>query len=178
MFLHHGFKVTMRDSPDLYIQMFGEALYAEVKHFHEKQQDIIDEQKMRESDDLVMVGNTIPLEGSAPWEQVAQVAIKKAAQYMRDAPNILVIETDSNSVKGITLQTAVNIFDEKSRASGESSPLRRLNGFILIDQWIWPGDNVEWLGSGYRNIIFHQTRYATIPLGSKLVNAISSIREG
>jgi hypothetical protein len=181
MFSRHEFKVTMRESPDLRIEIGGEVAYAEVKHFREKEQDRIDMRNMEdsESDDLVQVGNTIPTEGCAAWKQLAQVAIDKAnrSQYKEGVPNLLVIETDSDSVNGVILQTAVNIYNEKALCFGPSSVLRRLNGFILIDLWIYP-DKLEGFGARSGNVVFHQTRCVAIPLGPILVNALANILKG
>lgn len=164
MFLHHGFKVALRESPDLRIECDGEVAYAEVKHFREKEQDRIDEKAMYESEDLVPVGMLVPTEGSEAWEQIANVAVRKANQYMEDAPNLLIIATSSNSVDGTILPTAVHLYDEQ--ASGNPR-LRRLNAFVLIDQWIELHTN--------RNVYFCQTTCAAIPLSRKMIDALASI---
>jgi hypothetical protein len=176
MFSRHGFKVTIREKPDLRVELDDEVIYAEVKHFREKEQDRIDEKAMRESEDLVPVGNTVLLEGIAARQQIANIAARKASQYMANAPNLLVIASDSNCIAGIILSTAVNIYDEKVSESNDLC-LRRLNGFMLMDQWIWPGDRLEQLiGAGSRSVIFRPTACAAIPLSAKLTNALESIR--
>ena len=106
MFSRHGFKVTIRDIPDLRIDWNDEVVYAEVTHFSEKKQDAIDEQTMQKSEDLVPTGILTPTEGYEAWEQIARVANRKAGQYKEDAPNILVVATDSNSV-GVVRQDIV-----------------------------------------------------------------------
>jgi len=172
----HGFKVTIREKPDLRVELDDEVIYAEVKHFREKEQDRIDEKAMRESEDLVPVGNTVLLEGIAAWQQIADVAARKVSQYMANAPNLLVIASDSRSVSGIKLPTAVNVYNEKVSESNDLC-LRRLNGFMLMDQWIWPGDRLEQLiGAGSRSVIFRPTACTAIPLSAKLTNALGSIR--
>lgn len=98
MFSHNGFKVIMRDKPDLRIELDDEAVYAEVKHFREKKQDRTDARTMQRSEDLVPIGILTPTEGCEAWEQIAKVAIRKADQYKEDAPNILVIATDSSKL--------------------------------------------------------------------------------
>lgn len=165
MFSRHGFKVTIREKPDLRIELDGEVAYAEVKHFREKEQDRIDEQAMRDSEDLIPVGILSPTEGSEAWEQIANVAISKVNQYREDAPNILVIATNSNSVDGSILPTAVHIYNEQA-----SSDLRlcKLNAFMLIDQWIELGTN--------RNVCFCQTAYTVTPLSTKLADALANIQ--
>jgi hypothetical protein len=106
MFSRHGFKVTMLDkpdTPDLRIELDGEVAYAEVTHFRKKDQDIIDEQAMRDSEDLVPVGILTPSEQAEAWEQVACKAKSKKNQYIEGVPNILVIETSSNAIGGTIL---------------------------------------------------------------------------
>lgn len=168
MFSRHGFKVTIREEqepPDLRIELDGEVAYAEVKHFLEKEQDQNDEQAMRDSEDLVPTGILTPTEGSEAWEQLAGVAIRKVNQYREGAPNILVIATDSNSVDGSILPTAVHLYNEQTF----SDPcLRKLNAFMLIDQWVELRAN--------RNVYFCQTAYATTPISSRLIDALFSIQ--
>jgi hypothetical protein len=174
MFSCHGFKVTMRDKPDLRIELDGEVAYAEVKHFREKERDQIDEQAMRDSEDLVPTGILTPTERYEAWKQLAGcepsedykgVAIGKVNQYKEGAPNILVIATDSNSVDGSILPTAVHLYNGQAF----SDPcLRKLNAFMLIDQWVELRAN--------RNVYFCQTAYATTPMSSKLIDALTSIQ--
>jgi hypothetical protein len=165
MFSRHGFKVTIQEKPDLRIELDGEVAYAEVKHFLEKDQDQIDEQDMRDGEDLVPTGILTPTEGSEAWEQLAGVAIRKINRYKEGAPIILVIATDSNSVDGSILPTAVHLYNEQAF----SDPcLRKLNAFMLIDQWVELRAN--------RNVYFCQTAYATTPISSKLIDALASIQ--
>jgi hypothetical protein len=46
MFLRTGWQVTMRDKPDLYVELNGALLCAEVKHFNWKATDTGDEEAM------------------------------------------------------------------------------------------------------------------------------------
>lgn len=65
-FLRNGWRVEMRDSPDLMLERDGDVVYAEVKHFYRKLQDELDEQAMDAATDddlLVPVGATVDLEG-------------------------------------------------------------------------------------------------------------------
>jgi hypothetical protein len=176
MFSRHGFKVTIREKPDLRVELDDELFYAEVKHFREKEKDRIDEKAMRESEDLVPVGNTVFLEGIAAWQQIANVAARKARQFMANAPNLLVIASDSNCISGTILSTAVDIYNEKVSESNDLC-LRRLNGFILMDQWISPGDRSEQLiGAGSRSVFFRPTACAAIQLSARLTDAVESVR--
>jgi hypothetical protein len=169
MFSRHGFKVTMRDKPDLRIELNGEVAYAEVKHFREKEQDRIDERAMWDSEDLVPVGI---LSGQPdPWWQIVNVAIGKEEQYVEGAPNLLVIASDSNAVDGSVLPTGVHLYNQEAARSGANSPLCRLNAFLLVDMVI-----EVWTGMGSRNVYFCPTAYATVPISAELVNALSSIQ--
>jgi len=112
LFLSNGFKVTLRDSPDLKIELCNEVVYVEVKHFREKKQDQIDEEAMSETNGLLVpINDTTATEGSAVWEQIAKVAIDKADQYIVNTPNILIIESSSGSLS-LTLSTAAHEYDD------------------------------------------------------------------
>ena len=182
MFRRHGFGVAIREEsqpPDLLVELDNEIVYTEVKHFREKEQDLIDKKAMQESEDLVPVGNVVLLEGIEAWQQIANVAIRKANQnqYLKGSPNLLVIASDSNSISGIILSTTVKVYDEQVCKSSDLR-LRRLNGLILMDQWIWPGDRLEQLiGAGNRSVIFCPTAHVTVPLSSRLRDALVNMRE-
>jgi hypothetical protein len=169
MFSDHGFKVTIRERPDLQICRNDEAVYAEVKHFREKRQDRDDEEIMRTSKDLVSTGILTPTEGCEAWEQIANVAIGKVGQYKEDAPNILVIATDSNSINGHVLSTAVHLYNEEARKEGS---LQKLNAFMLVDRWfLWlPDESTE------RNVYFCPTARCLTPLGKGLASSLADIQ--
>lgn len=176
MFSRHGFRVTIREKPDLRVELGNEVVYAEVKHFREKEQDLVDEKAMGESEDLVLVGNTASSEDVAAWQQIANVAASKAHQYIANAPNLLVVATDSNCISGVILSTAVTIYNEKVYQSSDLC-LRRLNGIMLMDQWVWPGDGLDQLmGTGNRSVIFCPTAHTAVPLSAKLISALEGIR--
>jgi hypothetical protein len=164
MFSSHGFEVTMRDKPDLRIELDGEVAYAEVTHFRRKERDEIDEQAMRDSEDLVPVGGPTPTEPAQVWDQLACKAKRKAKanQYREDAPNILVVETSSNAVNFTILSTAVHLYN-KWAASDEQ--LQRLNAIILRDQG--PKGNVH----------FCQTDRVAISMSPKLCDALARIQD-
>ena len=124
---------------------------------------------MQDSEDLVPVGI---LSGQPdPWQQIAKVAIDKAKQYVKDTPNLLVIASDSNAVDGSVLSTGVHLYNQEAAKSGANSPLRRLNAFLLVDMV-----NEVWTRTGSRNVYFCPTTYATVPISSKLVKALSNIQ--
>jgi len=150
-------------------ELGDEVVYAEVKHFREKEQDRTDERTMRGSEDLVPTGILALTEGSEAWEQIAKVAIGKVDQYKEDAPNILVIATDSNSVDGSKLPAAVHIYDEQANSDPR---LHRLNAFMLMDQWyLWIKElSLE------KNVYFCQTAHAKTPMSEGLINTLASIQ--
>jgi hypothetical protein len=163
MFSNYGFEVSMRERPDLRVELDGGVVYAEVTHFREKKQDRIDKQAMGDSEDLVPVGILTPTEGSEAWDQLACKARRKANQYKDDAPNILVVETSSNSVDGSILATAVHRYNKWAASDKD---LQMLNAFMLIDRWIGRAGCVH----------FCQTARVAISLSPKLCDALASIR--
>jgi predicted nucleic acid-binding protein len=133
MFRQAGFHVTFGEAPDLALEFNGEQLYAEVKHFRRKRQDLIDDARMSErGDELEPYGDTVPLEGKPAWEQVYDVARNKIRQYKEHAPNILVVESSSpNCIDDLIIPTVVDMIDEDVH-SGRCSGLGRLNGILLV----------------------------------------------
>ena len=89
MFLHNGWQVALRERPDLQLGWRGDVVYAEVKRFCEKEQDRLNEQALSVSagDFLVRLDGPTQSEGSSAWEQIADVAIRKASVYIEGAAN-------------------------------------------------------------------------------------------
>jgi hypothetical protein len=171
LFLKNGFKVTLRDSPDLKLELENEVVYAEVKHFKEKEQDRIDEKAMSETRDLLVpIGDTIATEGSAVWEQIVGVAISKADQYVMNAPNILVIESSSNSTS-LTLSSAAHEYNDIVRETHDLR-LRRLNALMLVNIEITFGS------SGPQNIEFCPLAHVDTPMSDRLISVLFNIRLG
>ena len=172
MFLHNGFRVILRERPDLQLKLNEEVVYAEVKHFRRKEQDAIDEEAMRQASDLLVpIGDTTNTEGVPVWKQIANVAICKANQYMNGAPNVLVIESSSESLD-MMLETAVNEYDDHVLGSNDSR-LRRLNAFILV--------NTPLIGLGAlgpRNVELCPTSHPIVPLSTEFVQALSGVTLG
>lgn len=167
MFLEHGFRVAMQDSPDLRIELDGEVVYVEVTHFLEKEQDRLDEKGMSETTGpLVPYGDTLELEGASPWDQLANVAKRKAGQYVDGAANILVVESSSPSLE-LVLGTAVHVYDEELLKSDDLR-LRRLGGIMLVQ--------TDWIATGeMRNVDFCPTRHAAAPLSARMTAALFAI---
>jgi hypothetical protein len=176
MFLEHGARVTMRDSPDLEIEWLGVTFYAEVKHFNRKEQDEIDDAAMRDAPgELVMVGDTNRLEGRSSYQQMSDVARKKKRQYVDGAINILVIDSSSDSMlpPEAMARSAAKEYDEALRKTPDDLALRRLYGIMLITSW----GSVDW---NSRNVGFEMTRYP-LPnpqMSWKLIEGLQSIGRG
>ena len=168
MFLRNGFDVSMRDSPDLRIELDREVVYAEVKHFREKEQDRVDEKAMREAPDrLVRTGELLESEGAEAWQQIVDVAVNKAHQYASDAPNVLLVESSSPSLE-LMLGSAVHDYDKEVLKSDDVR-LRRLSGIMLVQ--------TDWITSGeMRNVDFCPTRHGAAPLSARMTAALFAIR--
>ncbi|MDD5312210.1 MAG: hypothetical protein PHO26_04160 [Dehalococcoidia bacterium] len=183
MFINNKFMVTFGESPDLKIEIGDEIVGVEVKHFRVKHQDQIDEKAMEdqarkyqetgdEEDDLfVPIGDTTATEGTPTWQQMANVAASKAKQYLKDAPNILIIESSSESTS-LTLSTAAHEFEDIVHERCDPR-LRRLNALMMVNCSLYGFGN-----SGPYNIEFCQLVTSTNPMSNKLVEALSNIRLG
>jgi hypothetical protein len=170
MFLNYDWLVVLRESPDLDLRLNGEILYAEVKHFREKEQDSLDEQAMLAATDmLVPIGDLRVTETWQPWEQIVKVAVKKAKddQYIEGAPNILVVESSSGSLD-LMVDSAVHAYDDEASKSGDLR-LQRLNGIMLINTTISFRPE-PW------NVEFCRTSHAAVPLSDPLIQALHCIR--
>lgn len=171
MFGKAGFDVTMRDSPDLALKFNNEEFYAEVTHFRLKKQDEIDAAKMSEPGDLLVpYGDTVPLEGKHPWEQVYDVAKKKIKQYEEDAPNILAIESSSTSVEDTEIETAIKMINEDVRY-GKCPEFAKLNGILLVSDWY----NVS---QQWRSAYFFATNNPAVSLSRELSSLLNKIYSG
>jgi len=171
MFSQAGFDVTLRESPDLALQFNNKQLYAEVTHFRKKEQDRLDDAKMRglgDEDELVPYGNTYSLEGKHAWEQVYEVAIKKINQYKEHAPNMLVIESSSSCIEDTEIPSAIDMINEDVN-SGKCPGLARLNGILLItvDEFNIP----QW-----REVFPYYTCNPSVTLSKELKHLLDNIR--
>lgn len=171
MFSKEGLDVTMRDSPDLALELKKERFYAEVKHFREKEQDRIDTAEMSKPCDLLVpYGDTFPLEGKHAWEQVYNVAKDKIAQYKEHAPNILVVESSSDCIDDTIMGDAIDVINKDVR-SGTCPGFAKLNGILLIP--------VDWYNiSQQRRVHFRPTSNHAVSLSHELFSLIGDIRLG
>ncbi|MEE9366540.1 MAG: hypothetical protein V3W44_07635 [Dehalococcoidales bacterium] len=164
MFSKAGFCVTLRESPDLALRFNNKQFYAEVKHFRKKEQDIIDDAKMSEpGDELVLYGDTC-------WEQVYDVAKHKIEKYKELAPYILVIESSSNCVEDGDVLTVINTINEDV-CLGKCLGFAKLNGILLI--------TVDWYNNSQRRkVYFYPTSNPTVSLSRELSSLLDEIRQG
>lgn len=188
LFLNNGFKVTLGDSPDLKMELDGEGLYAEVKHIREKEQDQIDEKAMAEQDRkaeeneeediLVSIGNAKITDKKtnkewAIWEVIANVAISKAEadQYVANAPNILIIESSSESTS-LTLSSAALEYDDRICES-QDLRFRRLNALMMVNCGLYAfGD------CGTYNTEYCQLAHADVSMSNNLISVLSNMNLG
>lgn len=168
MFKAAGFHVTLRESPDLALKFNNEEFYAEVKHFRKKEQDRCDDAKMSEpGDELVPYGDTFPLEGKHPWEEVYDVTKKKITQYKEHAPNILVIESSSGCIDDIIMGDAIDMINEAVR-SEKCLGLAQLNGILLI--------SLDWYNiSQGRRVFFYPASNPIVPLSQELFDLLDKV---
>lgn len=166
LFLGNGWSVTMREAPDLMLQLDGETIYAEIKHVNEKLTDRRDTEAMAKAlpFEFVTVGNISQDEIGHGWEQMYRIAIKKERQYLEGQQNILIFVSYSESLD-LLLQSAVNEFDDKVREAGAASPLRKLGGMMMLSTSYGPSSRMS-------NVVFCPTRYALNPIGPKLGTAL------
>jgi len=162
--------VHLRESPDIEVVLDNDVAYAEVKHFREKEQDRIDEAAMQDATDLlVKIGDTTLLEGVEPWQQIVNVAVRKASQYVSGSPNVLVIESSSDSME-LMAGTAVKVLDDMI-AQGGDSRFRRLNAIMLVNtayRAIGP--------AGLKNVEFEPTAHPAVTMSERLSATFRSIR--
>lgn len=172
MFLYNRWKVTLRERPDLQLGLHGDLLCAEVKRFCEKRQDRVNDRAMREApgDLLVPLDDPSQTEGKTAWEQMVDVAIKKAPVYMKGAANILVFESDSECLD-LMVNSAVHEYDERALESGDLR-LRRLNGMMLVNRGWTSCRPIP------SNVEFCQRQHAAVPLNGRLAVALGGILAG
>jgi hypothetical protein len=172
MFLHNGWQVTLRESPDLQLGLRGDVVYAEVKRFCEKKQDRLNDRAMLDAPDdlLVRLDDPTETEGKTAWEQIVDVAINKASVYMEGAANILVVESDSECLD-LMVNSAVHEYDDRALESDDLRR-RRLNGIMLVNRCRISGRPIP------SNVEFCQTQHVAVPLNGRLAAALGSILTG
>jgi hypothetical protein len=140
-----------------------------VKHFREKEQDRLDEQAMLAATNLVRTGDLRKTEQSEPWEQIVDVMVKKAkaGQYIKGAPNILVVESSSGSLD-LMAASAAHAYDDEASKSADLR-LRRLNGVMLTNTTTGFGPESD-------EVEFCTTSRTAVRMSHTLVQALDCIR--
>ena len=170
MLLDHGAAVTMQDRPDLAAVLKGEKFYAEVKHFNRKTQDDLNDVAERNAAEFeaVLHEDTTRTEGKSPYRQIADVAIKKADQYREGEINILIIDSDSETLD-LMARSGAHEFSDDKRCQPLDSPLHRLNGIMLITSLIG-------FRGGPWNVDFAVTRRPARRMSFRLLRALAEIK--
>jgi hypothetical protein len=172
MLLDYGAQVTMQDRPDLAAVLRGERFYAEVKHFNRKAQDDVNDEALRNApeSEFVLLEDTARSEGKTPYRQIADVAIRKADQYREGEINILIIDSDSETLHLLARSGAQEFSDDKQREPPDS-PLHRLNGIMLMTSLIG-------VRGRHWNVDFAITRCPARRMSFRLLRALAEIRMG
>lgn len=172
MLLDYGAEVSMRDRPDLDVVLKGERFYAEVKHFNRKAQDDLNDEAERKAPEFefVPLEDSTLTEGKSPYRQIADVAIRKADQYREGEINILIIDSDSETLHLMARSGAQEFSDDK-QGEPPDSPLHRLNGIMLMSSLIG-------VRGGHWNVEFATTRCPARRISFRLLRALAEIRMG
>jgi len=166
----YDFIVSMADRPDLKIEFAGTSFCADAKHFRWKDKDQVDEDKMWEEskkERLAKIGGVV--EGrKQPWEQILEVAYRKAEQYSGSEPFIIIIRSSSpHNIRAKQVEIARNEIDKRV-SSGWDQVFRKLNGFLFFDR--------DFCQSLNRDAYFYPTRIINMSLNSRTLEALNSIR--
>jgi hypothetical protein len=122
-------------------------------------------------DDLfVPLDDPTETEGMPAWEQIVNVAIKKASVYMEGAANILVVESDSECLEPM-LNSTVHEYDKRALETDDLR-LRRLSGIMLVNRGWTSCRPIP------SNVEFCQTQHAAVRLNERLAMALGSILTG
>jgi hypothetical protein len=172
MLLDYGADVTMQDRPDLAAVLRGERFYAEVKHFNRKTQDDLNDEALRSASEFefVLLEDTARSEGKTPYRQIADVAIKKADQYREGEINILIIDSETETLHLMARSGTQEFSDDKQREPLDS-PLHRLNGIMLMTSLVG-------VRGGPWNVDFAVTRCPARRMSFRLLRALAEIRMG
>ena len=159
----------MRDAPDLALELNGETLFAEIKHFRRKEQDDIDQNRMLQAlDELVPIHDVTETELKNAYIQIAEVARDKDYyEAIGTAPLILIIVSSTNCLE-LMVETGSASREYVDVCSSENSP-RRLGGIMMIN----PSFTIR---NAFSNIEFSLIGDSPSPLPEKHVRALMKIR--
>ncbi|HLG95297.1 MAG TPA: hypothetical protein VKX49_03180 [Bryobacteraceae bacterium] len=120
--------------------------------------------------EFVLLEDTTRTEGKSPYWQIADVAIRKADQYREGEVNILIIDSDSETLHLMARSGAQEFSDDKQGEPLES-PLHRLNGIMLITSLVG-------VRGGPWNVDFALTRSPARRMSVRLLRALAEIKTG
>ncbi len=165
-FLDNDFKTTLRDRPDLKLELGNEVVFAEVKHMRETEQDRKDDEAMKApGDDLVRYGDTTMTDEPPADEQIARVLMEKVLKYDEEAPFIVIIQSSTRKLEFLF----ENGVDKYCEMLGSDPRLDRLSAFMLVES--------ETCFSGGRcNTKLHVFPQARRPLSDTLVPILQGMR--
>jgi hypothetical protein len=106
----------------------------------------------------------------SPYRQIADVSYKKADQYREGEINLLIIDSDSETLYLMARSGAQEFSDDKHHAP-RTSPLHRLNGIMLISPLVG-------VRSGPWNVDFALTRCPARRMSFRLLRALAEIKLG
>jgi hypothetical protein len=162
---HAGFRVEMRDAPDLCLSFGSLTLFAEVKHFRVKQQDAIDAARLS-SGLVVPYGNTVDLEGISGSDQLLDVVRRKLNQFKVGHPNVLVIESSSlHCIEDCEVRDVLATIEDLILVGDDS--LRALSGILFLSRSI----NCRL----HRNVYFFPNEHAIRPVPADPLAALHAI---
>jgi hypothetical protein len=173
IFQKHGWSITMRESPDLEGRLNGIFLGIEVKHFRYKpKHDPVEDAALSASGPLMA---RIPFlnetEGNeTAWGQMYRFAAKNAHQYFDGEFNVLFFVCSTQAHFDGTLETAVNIYDEKIQEPSCDPAMRNLTAIMMNSIWCK-------VGLDRRSIFWKPIWHAQKGLTEALESLLDQIRE-
>lgn len=167
MFAGCGFRVSMRDRPDIGLVACGEDVNAEVKRFRFKAQDQQDSVALAAAGNrLVAYGDPSELEGSPSWMQIFDVVCRKAHSLPEGMANLIVIRSASpHCVEELDVMSAGNEVDERLRTSPDCA-LKRVSGLVLMSMNSHARDG---------NVFYFPIEHASLRLSSRVDHMVRSI---
>jgi len=166
----HGFKVELSDKPDLRLQFNHTALGAEVTRFRRKEQDEIDDERLKQASDRLQVYGVISeSDGRSAWEQLCIKIRNKCSQLLEGQPNILIVRSSSEHCVGEDeVKTAVNELSELDQHV-ERSHTQRLNGVLFFSPW-------RSCGSDPRSVHFFECLHPAVQISVEIRETLRNIR--
>ena len=169
LFSRYRWQVMMRDAPDLALELDGETLYAEIKHFRRKKQDDLDEARMSQAvDELVRIHDVTETERKNAYAQIAEVARAKDYYQTIGGASLILVIVSSTECLELMVETGSAAREYEDACSAGSYP-RKLGAIMMIN----PSINVR---NGPSNIEFSKINARISPLREEHLRALEHIR--